>query len=103
MLSRYFDLNMIIMHCFHNPLILLFDYTHAVCIFLYEVNNSYKDLTLGGFSLYCNDCLKCEGGVGRISNMRIGYRKMNGALDDYDVPKDWEPKKWEEWNCHMEV
>lgn len=53
--------------------------------------------------MYCNDFRKCEDGVWRISKMRIGYRKMNGALDDYDVPKDWEPKKWEEWNCHMEV
>ena len=43
--------------------------------------------------MYCNDFRKCEDGVWRISKMRIGYRKMNGALDDYDVPKDWEPKK----------
>ena len=91
------------MHMSHNPLIWLIDETHARGIFLYEDNNSYKDHTVEGFSMYCNDFRKCEDGVWRISKMRIGYRKMNGALDDYDVPKDWEPKKWEEWNCHMEV
>ena len=103
MRSKYVNRNMMTMHMSHNPLIWLIDETHARGIFLYEDNNSYKDHTVEGFSMYCNDFRKCEDGVWRISKMRIGYRKMNGALDDYDVPKDWEPKKWEEWNCHMEV
>lgn len=34
--------------------------------------------------------------------MRIGYRKMEGELEDYDVPKDWTPKTWEEWHCAEE-
>ena len=103
MRSKYVNRNMMTMHMSHNPLIWLIDETHARGIFLYEDNNSYKDHTVEGFSMYCNDFRKCEDGVWRISKMRIGYRKMNGALDDYDVPKDWEPKKWEEWICHMEV
>ena len=103
MRSKYVNRNMMTMHMSHNPLIWLIDETHARGIFLYEDNNSYKDHTVEGFSMYCNDFRKCEDGVWRISKMRIGYRKMNGALDDYDVPKDWKPKKWKEWTCHMEV
>lgn len=98
--SKYVNRNMMTMHMSHNPMIWLMDENHARGIFLYEDHNSYSsEKTVEGFSMYCNDFRKCEDGIWRISKLRISYRKMDGMLEDYDVPKDWAPKKWEEWKC----
>ena len=81
------------MHMSHNPLIWLISDTEARGIFLYEDNNTYRESkqTAEGFSVYCDDFRKCEDGIWRISTMRIGYRKMEGELEDYDVPEGWTP------------
>ncbi len=104
MRSKYVNRNMMTMHMSHNPLIWLISDTEARGIFLYEDNNTYRESkqTAEGFSVYCDDFRKCEDGIWRISTMRIGYRKMEGELEDYDVPEGWTPKSWEEWRCGQE-
>ena len=101
--SKYVNRNMTTMHMSHHPLVWFMSEKKARGIFLYEDHNTYEDgKTISGFSVYCDDFVKCEDEVWRISALRLAYRKMDGNFRDLDAPEGWMPKHWEEWKVERQ-
>ena len=98
--SKFVNRNMCTMHMSHQPLVWLIDDSHARGIFLYEDHHTYRGsekYTVQNYSVYIDDFRLCDDGLWRITDMRIGYRKMDGKLREINPPEGWEPKTWDDW------
>lgn len=99
--SKYVNSFLCTMHMGHQPLIWLMSDTEARGIFQYEDHHTYLDdgSQVETWAIYVDDFVKGEDGVWRIKDLRMAFKKMEGAYKQTTAPEGWEPEEWDEWKA----